>query len=92
VTNSDATYRHVFRRVVWFLFILYICAYLDRINIGFAALTMNRDLGLTPIAFGFANTMFYVGYLVFEVPSNLMLARFGARKWMSRIKITWGIS
>jgi MFS transporter, ACS family, 4-hydroxyphenylacetate permease len=92
VTNSDATYRHVFRRVVWFLFILYICAYLDRINIGFAALTMNRDLGLTPIAFGFANTMFYVGYLVFEVPSNLMLARFGARKWLARIMITWGIA
>ena len=90
--NSDATYRHVFRRVVWFLFVLYICAYLDRINIGFAALTMNRDLGLTPIAFGFANTVFYVGYLVFEVPSNLMLARFGARKWLARIMITWGIA
>jgi ACS family 4-hydroxyphenylacetate permease-like MFS transporter len=92
VTDRDATYGHVFRRVVWYLFLLYICAYLDRINIGFAALAMNRDLGLTPTTFGVANTMFYVGYLVFEVPSNLMLARFGARMWLARIMVTWGIA
>jgi len=92
VTNRDATYGRVFRRVVWFLFILYICAYLDRINIGFAALAMNRDLGLTATTFGVANTFFYIGYLVFEVPSNLLLARFGARVWLARIMITWGIA
>jgi ACS family 4-hydroxyphenylacetate permease-like MFS transporter len=92
VTIREAAYRKIFRRVVWYLFILYICAYLDRINIGFAALAMNRDLGLTPITFGVANTIFYLGYLVFEVPSNLMLARFGARTWLARIMITWGIA
>ena len=82
VTIRDAAYRKVFRRLVWYLFVLYICAYLDRINIGFAALAMNRDLGLTPTTFGIANTVFYFGYMVFEVPSNLMLARFGAaRGW-----------
>ena len=92
MTNLDAAYRKVFRRVVSFLFLLYICAYLDRINIGFAALSMNRDLGLTPTAFGLANTIFYVGYMLFEVPSNLMLARLGARTWLARIMVTWGIA
>ena len=91
-TISDAAYRAVFRRVVWYLFVLYVFAYLDRINIGFAALAMNRDLGLTPVTFGLANTIFYLGYMVFEVPSNLALARFGARKWLARIMITWGIA
>jgi len=89
---ADAAYRKVFRRVVWYLFVLYICSYLDRINIGFAALAMNRDLVLTPTTFGIANTVFYLGYMVFEVPSNLMLARLGARTWLARIMITWGIA
>ena len=89
---ADAAYQKVFRRVVWYLFVLYICSYLDRINIGFAALAMNRDLGLTPTTFGIANTVFYLGYMLFEVPSNLMLARFGARTWLARIMITWGIA
>src|SRR4029078_11685962 len=89
---ADAAYQKVFRRVVWYLFVLYICSYLDRINIGFAALAMNRDLGLTPTTFGIANTVFYLGYMLFEVPSNLMRARFGARTWLARIMITWGIA
>ena len=88
----ETAYRTIFRRVVWFLFFLYILAYLDRINIGFAALAMNRDLGLTPTTFGIANTIFYLGYLAFEVPSNIMLARFGARVWLARIMVTWGIA
>jgi ACS family 4-hydroxyphenylacetate permease-like MFS transporter len=92
VSLEAAAYRKVFRRVVWYLFVLYICSYLDRINIGFAALAMNRDLGLTPTTFGIANTVFYLGYMAFEVPSNLMLARFGARTWLARIMITWGIA
>lgn len=92
MTNPEAGYQKVFRHVVWYLFVLYICAYLDRINIGFAALAMNRDLGLTSTTFGVANTIFYVGYMVFEVPSNLALARFGARTWLARIMITWGIA
>src|SRR5262245_25840532 len=89
---AEAAYAKVFRRVVWYVFVLYICAYLDRINIGFAALAMNRDLGLTPATFGLANTVFYVGYMAFEVPSNLLLARFGARTWLARIMVTWGIA
>jgi ACS family 4-hydroxyphenylacetate permease-like MFS transporter len=88
----ERTYRTIFRRVVWYLFVLYIFAYLDRINIGFAALAMNRELGLTPTTFGVANTIFYLGYMLFEVPSNLMLARVGARAWLARIMITWGIA
>lgn len=70
---------------------MYFIAYVDRSNIGFAALTMNRDLGLTPDVFGFAAGIFYLGYILFEVPSNVMLHRFGARLWLARIMITWGL-
>ncbi len=89
---SESVVRKVSRRLIPFLFLLYVFAYLDRINIGFAALSMNRDLGLTATMFGLANTIFYVGYFLFEIPSNLMLARFGARVWIPRIMITWGIA
>jgi ACS family 4-hydroxyphenylacetate permease-like MFS transporter len=90
--TSESVVRKVSRRLVPFLFLLYVFAYLDRINIGFAALSMNRDLGLTATMFGIANTIFYLGYMFFEIPSNLMLARFGARIWIPRIMITWGIA
>lgn len=79
-------------RLLPFLFVLYIINYLDRINIGFAALSMNKDIGLTATSFGLANAIFYAGYVVCEIPSNLMMARFGARSWLSRIMITWGIA
>jgi len=84
--------RKVSRRLLGFLILLFIFAYLDRINIGFAALAMNKSLGLTQTMFGFANTCLYLGYFAFEIPSNLMLARFGARVWLARILITWGIA
>ena len=74
------------------LFVLYVFAYLDKINIGFAALSMNRELGLSATMFGVANTIFYLGYLLCEVPSNLLLVRFGARRWIPRIMITWGLA
>ena len=74
------------------LVVLYVVAYIDRINVGFAALSMNQDLGLTAAMFGFASTAFYITYSLFEVPSNMMLARFGARVWIPRIMITWGIA
>ena len=90
--TSESVIRKVSRRLIPFLFLLYVFSYLDRINIGFAALSMNRDLGLTATMFGIANTIFYVGYFLFEIPSNLMLARFGARVWIPRIMITWGIA
>lgn len=85
------TVRRVALRLLPFLGLLYFVNYLDRTNIGFAKLTMSDDLGLTQTAFGLASGIFFVGYLLLEVPSNLALHRFGARRWIARIMITWGI-
>jgi ACS family 4-hydroxyphenylacetate permease-like MFS transporter len=85
LAREDAVISKVGRRLTWFLFLLYIFAHLDRINIGFAALSMNRDLALTATLFGMATTLFNIGYLIFDVPSNLMLAKYGARIWIPRI-------
>ena len=74
-----------------FLIVCYFVAYLDRVNVGFAALTMNEDLGLSQTAFGFGAGIFFIAYFIFEVPSNLLLERFGARKWIARIMLSWGI-
>src|SRR5919108_5512018 len=81
----------VSRRLLPFLFVLYVVCFLDRVNIGFAALEMNRDLGFSPAVYGFGAGIFFAGYLLFEVPSNLILARLGARVWIARIMITWGL-
>lgn len=78
-------------RLVPFLIALYFIAFLDRINIGFAALTMNRDVALTARAFGIGSGIFFFGYFVFEVPSTLILHRVGARFWIGRVMITWGV-
>jgi ACS family 4-hydroxyphenylacetate permease-like MFS transporter len=83
--------RRISRRFLWFLFILLVINFLDRANIGFAALTMNRDLELSASMFGIAVSMFSVGYMLFEIPSNLILARVGARAWLPRIVVTWGL-
>ncbi len=85
-----ATVRKVTLRLIPFLFILYIIAWLDRVNVGFAALQMNSDLGFSSAAFGFGSGVFFAGYCLFEVPSNLVLHRVGARRWIARIMITWG--
>ena len=74
-----------------FLLLLYVVAWLDRVNIGFAALQMNADLGFSDTVYGFGAGIFFIGYALFEVPSNLILARVGARLWIARIMITWGI-
>jgi len=74
-----------------FLVLLYLVAFLDRVNVGFAALTMNADLGITSYVYGWGAGIFFIGYFLFEVPSNLALARFGARVWIARIMITWGL-
>src|SRR6059036_1762029 len=79
------------RRLIPFLFLLYIVAYLDRINVGFAALQMNAALGLSASAYGFGAGIFFVSYTLFEVPSNVVLVRMGARVWIARIMITWGL-
>jgi MFS transporter, ACS family, tartrate transporter len=78
-------------RLIPFLMICYFIAYLDRVNVGFAALTMNKSLGLTATMFGFGSGIFFLTYFLFEVPSNLALDRFGARKWIARIMFSWGI-
>src|SRR3954451_19551154 len=85
------TIAKVKRRLVPFLVTCYFVAYLDRVNVGFAALTMNKDLGLSASAFGFGAGIFFLAYFLFEVPSNLFLERVGARKWIARIMFTWGV-
>ncbi len=82
---------HVSRRLLPYLFLLLVVNYLDRVNIGFAALRMNKDLGFSASAFGFGAGVFFVGYAIFEVPSNLALHKVGAPLWIGRILVTWGI-
>lgn len=89
---ATATVRKVTIRLVPFLCLLYFVNYLDRVNVGFAGPSgMKTDLGMSETAFGFASGIFFLGYLVLEVPSNLALHRFGARRWIARIMLTWGI-
>jgi ACS family tartrate transporter-like MFS transporter len=85
----------VIRKITWrivpFIILLYFVAFIDRVNIGFAALTMNKDLGFSPAVFGFGAGIFFLGYFIFEVPSNVILHRVGARIWIARVMITWGL-
>lgn len=85
------TLRKVAWRIVPFLCLLYVLNILDRANVGFARLSMQDDLGLSKATFDLGFGMFYIGYILFEVPSNLLLMRFGARRWIARIMITWGL-
>ncbi|MGA3128720.1 MAG: MFS transporter [Candidatus Korobacteraceae bacterium] len=89
---EEQVLRKAFKRIVFFLFLLNIFNYLDRINVGFAALAMNRDLKLTATTFGLSITMFYIGYAFCEIPSNILLTKYGARRWIARILITWGLA
>jgi MFS family permease len=88
---QEAVLKKIAWRIVPLLTLAYIVNYLDRTNIGFAALTMNKELGFTATEFGIGAGVLFIGYTVFEVPSNLALYRFGARRWIARIMITWGI-
>ncbi|HEY6944316.1 MAG TPA: MFS transporter [Candidatus Acidoferrum sp.] len=96
-TNVEAkpvetgTIRKMQVRLIPFLFLLYVIAMVDRINIGFAQLTMNKDLGISSQQFGIASGIFFIGYFLFEVPSNLILHKIGARIWVARILLTWGV-
>jgi MFS transporter, ACS family, tartrate transporter len=83
--------RKISYRIVPFIMLLYFIAFIDRVNIGFASLTMNKDLGLSPTVFGFGAGIFFLGYFLFEVPSNLILEKVGARIWIARVMITWGL-
>jgi MFS family permease len=88
---EDATYRKVTWRLLPCLMLCYLVAYLDRVNVGFARLQMLADLGFSEAVYGFGAGIFFVGYFFFEVPSNLILHRVGARLWIGRIMITWGL-
>ena len=86
----SSLHRKIALRLVPFLVLLYMVAFLDRVNISFAALTMNRDLGISERLYGFAAGVFFLGYCLFEVPANIMLARIGARRWIAALLIAWG--
>ena len=90
-TIEYSTMRKVYLRLLPFSVLAYVLAYIDRINVSFAALTMRDDIGMSATTFGFAVGLFYWGYFIFEVPSNVILAKVGARVWIARIMITWGI-
>jgi MFS transporter, ACS family, tartrate transporter len=87
---ESSTIKRVYWRLIPLIFAMMFFNYLDRINIGFAALEMNKQLGFTPAVFGFAGSIFFFGYMLLEVPSNLLLHRIGARRWIARILLTWG--
>jgi len=89
--TEDVVVRTLTWRLVTFLFLLYIVAYLDRINLGFAALQMQQQLGFTDAVYGFGAGVFFAGYFLFQVPSNLVLERVGARRWIAVLMILWGI-
>lgn len=88
---ADAAYRKVAWRLLPFLFLCYVVAYLDRVNVGFAKLQMMSDLKFSETAYGLGAGIFFLGYFIFEIPSNLILHRTGARRWIARIMITWGL-
>src|SRR5260370_33450172 len=85
------TTRKIILRIVPFLMLCYLISYVDRVNIGFAVLEMNHGPALKGSQFGLASSIFFIGYVIFEIPSNLLLEKFGARLWIARIMITWGI-
>ena len=89
--SESATYAKIARRILPLLFAGYFLAILDRVNVGFAKLQMADELGLSDAVYGFGAGVFFIGYFLFEVPSNLILARVGARKWIARIMLTWGV-
>jgi MFS transporter, ACS family, tartrate transporter len=87
---DDVIFARCARRLMPFVALLYLVNYIDRVNVGFAALTMNRDLGLSPAMFGFGAGIFFLGYLIFQVPANLILERVGARRWVFFMLVVWG--
>lgn len=91
VAQEDAIFAKAAWRLIPFLGLLYVVNFLDRVNVGFAALTMNKDIGLNAEAYGWGAGIFFIGYFIFEVPSNVILERVGARLWIFRIMLSWGI-
>ncbi len=89
--DHGATVRKAFLRLMPILFVAYVLAYIDRINIGFAAIKMNAEIGISPYVFGLGAGVFFLGYFIFEIPSNLILQKAGARRWICRIMASWGV-
>jgi len=89
--DGARTIQKIRRRIIPFVFVLYVISFLDRMNISFAALTMNKELAITSQQFGLVAGIFFIGYFLFEIPSNLLLHKLGARVWITRILVTWGI-
>ena len=89
---EKATMRKVYMRLLPLTMLMYFLCYIDRINVSFAALTMNKDIGLDAWTYGLSSSAFYLGYVVFEIPSNLIMDKVGARLWLARIMITWGLA
>src|ERR1700743_2589817 len=90
-TIAARAYRKVFWRLMPFLMLCYVASYMDRVNIGFAKLQMSQELGFSETVFGLGSGIFFLGYFLFEVPSNLFMHRFGARGGIARIMISWGL-
>ena len=88
---EQRTMKKVFRHLVPFLMFCYFFNFLDRVNVSFAALQMNKDLGFSAAVFGFGSGILFLAYMLCETPSNVLLTWFGARKWLARIMISWGI-
>src|SRR5256714_13404931 len=88
---ADRARRRVMRRLLPYLFFIYIIAYLDRVNVSYAALEMTNALGFTPEVYGFGAGIFFIGYFLLEIPGSIMVERWSARKWIARIMISWGI-
>ena len=90
--TEKSAMRKVYLRLLPLTMLMYFLCYIDRINVSFAALTMNKDIGLDAWTYGLSSSAFYLGYVVFEVPSNLVMDKVGARLWLARIMITWGLA
>ena len=90
-STYSTTIKKMNRRIIPFIMLLYLIAYIDRSNISIAALQMNADLALSAEMYGIAAGIFYISYIIFEVPSNILLSRIGAKIWIARIMVTWGI-
>src|SRR3984893_13101785 len=90
--HLEAVYLKIARRIMPFLILLFVVAWLDRVNVGFAKLQMSADLGFSGAVYGFGAGIFFLGYLLFEIPSNLFLEKIGARKTIARITLLWGVT
>ena len=89
--NDDKLFRKIALRILPLVMMGFFLSYLDRVNVGFAKLEMSSDLGFSDAVYGLGAGVFFIGYFIFEIPSNLILAKVGARKWIARIMISWGI-